>query len=125
MIQVDYVYGISTARGRSDAGWIPVLLRQDGSVVVDPRSTSSWRRVNTNGTAVLKVGAGVLRRVVLTDGTAASVALHDGVSAAGPVIAVIPVASSLRPTSLEFDIPFSSGLTVVTSSLPDAIVVWD
>lgn len=70
-------------------------------------------------TTVLKTGSGTLARVVVaTCGeTGSTLTLRDGVDSSGSIISIINLSSAL--VSLEYDLDFAVGLTVVTSAGSD------
>jgi hypothetical protein len=59
---------------------------------------------------VLKYGPGVLHKVILNTTGGTSTVLYDNVSAGAPAIATVLTGAV---TSLSYDVPFSTGLTVV------------
>ena len=71
-----------------------------------------FRYINTNTTTVLKYGSGTLQRVNVLD-NAGTITIYDNTSATGALIAVIDAGKVVG--SIEFNAPFSNGLTVVTA----------
>lgn len=97
--------------------------------VVDQASPSggwSFSNITTSTTTTVKSGAGRFRRLIVgIDGTvASSVAIYDNTAASGTTIATINTLSAVGV--YEFDIQFSTGLTVVTtgSVAPNVTVVY-
>jgi hypothetical protein len=99
-------------------------VNTDGSI--NSRTTSygpnsAYVRIATNTTTVVKSGAGFLRRIIKTQG--GTYTLYDNTSAAGTII---HTNSGTNPQgTIFYDIPFTVGLTIVTTSGPDLVVVYD
>lgn len=74
------------------------------------RSSLYARRSGATSAAV-KVGAGILKRVIIGDNKGTSITIYDSLSAAGTIISVI---NPNQEVSFEFDVPFTLGLFVVT-----------
>lgn len=84
----------------------------------------SSTRISTATTTLLKSSPGMLGRVVLDTPVIASIfTIYDGLSAAGTVLAVITVAAT-TPLFLDFNIAFSVGLCVVSSSTAGAVFAY-
>ena len=86
-------------------------------------------RINTSTTTLVKTGPGTLKRITVgikgTIGTIASlVTIYDNIVAAGTIIGVID--SLTLSGSFEFDVDFSTGLTIVTTGTvaPDITVIY-
>jgi hypothetical protein len=77
--------------------------------------------ISTNTTTILKYGAGILRRIIVTDNVGV-VTLIDGIGT-GTTIAVIDAAKVIG--SVQFDTSFSNGLTVVTGTNAKCTVVYE
>ena len=72
---------------------------------------SQWNRITTNATTTIKTGSGVLRRILINKaGTTGNIAT---VNVDGNTVAAIDT-TVVRP--LEFNIPFSASLSVVTAT---------
>ena len=78
--------------------------------------------IGTNTTTVLKYNAGTLQRIVNLD-NAGTVTIYDNTVASGTVIATIDTTKALG--TLEFNAPFSNGLTVVTSLGAKISVIYE
>jgi len=64
------------------------------------------------GTKVLKYGAGVLKRIIVSDNIG-RVIIYDSVTASGTVITNLDTAQGSQPLGqVDFDIPFNDGLTI-------------
>jgi hypothetical protein len=69
--------------------------------------------ITTAATTLIKTGRGTIGRVIVnTAGAGSSIAIYDGLTAAGTLIATV---SSAAQTSLTFGAAVSTGLCVVTS----------
>jgi len=82
--------------------------------------------ITTNTTTLCKTGAGTLHRIVVNDPTNNKITLYDNTSAvAASVFAIIDPDSSATPFSLEYNLPFYTGLTVVTAGTPDLTILFE
>jgi hypothetical protein len=77
--------------------------------------------ISTNTTTVLKYGAGILRRVIVTDNSG-TLNVIDGIGT-GTTIASIDAAKVIG--SIQFDTSFSNGLTVVSGTGAKCTVVYE
>lgn len=75
-------------------------------------------------TTVVKAGSGVLNTVTI-NGPAATgtISIFDNTAASGTSIAVITTPASPLPVTLEFNVRFSIGLTIVTATAAQNITV--
>lgn len=91
------------------------------------RKGNNYSNIATNTTSTLKTGTGTLKRIIVNKAVASGViTIYDNTSATGTKIATITHPATLLQTNyfLEFDVYFSTGLTVVTSSTDDITVVY-
>lgn len=89
-------------------------------------SDHAYNHISTSTTTLVKTGAGNLRSITVNSkGTVAStITVYDAITAVAPVIAVI---DSLNLSgTFEYDIAFSTGLTIVTTGTvaPDITVSY-
>lgn len=111
---------------RGDA--IPVLLVDGTNTVYSaaPVVAEASTRISTSTTTLVKTGAGRLHRITIGAlGTvASSVTVYDALTATGTAIAVIN--SLTLYGTFTYELPFTTGLTVVTTGTvaPDVVVVW-
>jgi hypothetical protein len=73
----------------------------------------------TGGTSsvILKYGAGVLHRLIVgTPVNNATISLYDNVTGTGNLIITLTLPNSAVPMTLEFKLPFATGLNIVPSS---------
>jgi len=97
-----------------------VVIMRYGPLITNP---TYYHLSGDAATHLLKVGAGVLQRMVLNNTTGTSLTLYDGVSAGGIVIGVI---TSKVVGAWQYDLPFSNGLTIVTvGNGLDATVIYE
>ena len=77
-------------------------------------------------TYVIKVDAGFLKRLVFNKPIATgTVTMYDNTSAAGTPFAIITIPASPMPVTLDYDIKFNTGLTIVVgTAAQDLTVVW-
>jgi hypothetical protein len=67
-------------------------------------------------TNILKYGPGHLHKIILNNPASGNITVYDNTAGSGTVIAIINPASSGTPVTLHYHLPFSTGLTVVTSA---------
>lgn len=84
---------------------------------------NNYTHIATAATTVCKTGNGVLERITLNEPTAGTVTIYNNTAASGDVIGII--AASTAAQTLEYDIPLSIGITIVTSGADDMTVVWN
>jgi hypothetical protein len=87
----------------------------------------NYTNVLTATTTVVKSGSGHLKRIVINKPVALGViTIYDNTAASGTKIATITHAASLLTgeLSIEYDVRFTTGLTIVTSSTDDITIVW-
>ena len=83
---------------------------------------AEYKFISTNTTTVCKSNAGRLKRILNVD-NAGSVTIYDNTAASGTIIATIDTGKALG--TLDFDIPFSIGLTIVTATGAKVVVVYE
>lgn len=115
--------GVELLGQQVSATSLPVVIASNQSML--PTQTwgpnSHYTRISTNTTTTIKSGAGFLRRVIKMSG--GIVILYDNTVGSGTIIQVI---AGTNPTgTIVYDLPFTTGLTVVSTNGPDAIFVWD
>lgn len=87
----------------------------------------SSTNITSATTTTVKTGAGVLRRIVNNKAIALSViTIYDNTAASGTKIGTITNPAALLASQLvaDYDVAFSTGLTIVTSLADDITVVW-
>ncbi len=89
-----------------------------GQLETSPR----YKYIGTNTTTICKYGSGILRRIVNLD-NAGTVTIYDNTSASGSQIGVIDAAKALG--TLDFNAPFSNGLTIVTALNSKITVIYE
>lgn len=84
--------------------------------VVIQLATSGYAYLHANGTTTVKTGAGVLRRIVIgsTGSILNTLTVYDNTTATGSIIALID--TTLQRGSLDFEVNFTTGLTLVLAS---------
>jgi len=91
----------------------------DGTTISDadalPVELAAWVSViNSAATTTIKIGPGTLHTLTVTGGTAGTIVAYDSLAGSGPQLANFD--STNAPATYVFDVPFSTGLTVVTSA---------
>lgn len=123
------------------------LLNSTGAIAARPIDVSSASAVSTgvgvtaveqNGalfsnittatTTTVKSGAGILHKIVInTHVASATLTIYDNTSAASTKIGTITLPSTITgegPESINYDLRFATGLTIVTSGATDITVVY-
>ena len=105
-----------------------IELEIDGAYIArqgELLTNNAYKYIGANGTHILKYGAGVLKRVIVSDNKG-SIYIYDNTSEAVPLISFLDTAQGSNPLgSVEFDAPFSNGLTVVTDGNIFCTVVYE
>jgi hypothetical protein len=106
------------------AGSVSVTFPSDQSTITTQQAGFSFTNITTSTTTTVKSGAGVLHLVnINADGTVASVTtVYDSLVGSGTKIATINSLNLSGP--FQYDIAFSTGLTIVTTGAPDITVSW-
>ena len=84
--------------------------------------------IATATTTTAKTGKGCLKRIVINKPVATAViTVYDNTAASGTKLATITLPATLLEDtkSLEFDVAFGTGLTIVTSQATDLTVVFN
>jgi len=95
-----------------------VTIARQGELSTNPIG----KYIGTNATTILKVGAGDLHRITVTDNSG-TLLVYDGLSAAGVLMANLDASKTVG--TMEFGMPFSDGLTVVSAGNPKMTVVYE
>jgi len=98
------------------------------SVPLDANSKAapfySYANITTTTTTLVKTGAGFLHAIVLNKPVATgTVKIDDAVTDTTPVIGTITVPASPQPTTIVYDLAFTTGLTIVTGVAAQDITV--
>jgi hypothetical protein len=79
----------------------------------------------TAATTTLKYGAGMLHRIMLNNPAGTLITIYDDTTGTGNVIAVINAPEQANPVTLEYKLPFSNGLKVVTTGTWDYTLIYE
>ena len=99
----------------------------DGNNVRVRIAGDSFLNIAGAATTVVKTGAGVLKKIIINKAVATGVVtVYDNTADSGTKIGTItqPAAVLQSQNVLFFDLAFSTGLTIVTSSTDDITVVY-
>jgi hypothetical protein len=118
-----YAETVNTAAGVT-SGTMQVWA---GSILRYGRETSrpAYAHITTATTTVLKLTSGTLDHIVMNNPTNNAITLYDNTAASGAVIAIINPGASATPFTLDYQLDFQIGLTIVTAGTPDLTVVYD
>lgn len=97
--------------------WVATISRL-GKLETDPM----YNYISGTSTNLLKSGAGNLHSIIVTDNVG-TLTIYDSLTAGGTQIAVIDAAKVIG--SIEFHVPFSNGLTVVSATNAKCTVVYE
>ncbi len=86
---------------------------------------TQYGRITTAATYVFKYGAGVFNRITLNSPLGTLITIYDNTSATGNIMAIIDTPAQANPVTLEYQIPFSTGLTVVSTGTWDATIIYE
>lgn len=100
--------------------WAGMILRLGRNV-----STSKFFNITTASTNVLKLGPGTLRRIIINKAAGTTITIYDNTSAASPIIGVIGNPANNNPLTLDYDLDFQTGLTIVTTGTWDLTVTYE
>ena len=95
-----------------------VVISRQGELETAPTSFYS----GAAETRVLKVGAGDLHRITVTD-NAGTMMVYDGLTAGGTLLASLDATKTVG--TMEFNLPFSDGLTIVAAGALKMTVVYE
>lgn len=100
--------------------YVDIIYRQ-GYLLQQPTSA----HISSATTSVLKYAGGYLHRITLNNPTNNAITIYDNTAASGTVIGIINPGASSTPVTLDYGLPFSTGLTIVTAGTPDLTVVYE
>lgn len=85
---------------------------------------NSYSNITANATTVIKAGSGVLNTITFNGPVATgTVSIFDNTAGSGTSIGVITTPASPMPVTLNFNVRFSTGLTIVTAVAAQNITV--
>lgn len=84
-----------------------------------------YKRISTATTTICKYGAGVLHHIVINNPTNNTITVYDNTAGSGTAIAIIAPGALGTPISLDYEVPFFTGLTIVTAGTPDLTIVYE
>jgi hypothetical protein len=97
--------------------WVSTICR------LGPIETAPiYKYINTNTTTILKYGAGQLHQIIVTDNVG-TIDIYDNTSGSGTLIASLDAAKILG--NIDFHVPFSDGLTVVTATNAKCTIIYE
>lgn len=84
-----------------------------GTTTMAVGTSSSWTRITSATTTVVKASAGVLNRIVIPVAATGAITVYDNTSAAGTIINIYPIGSV---GSFTVESAMGTGITVVTAA---------
>ena len=102
---------------------IAAVISRQGALKTNPTS----KHISAAGTYVCKIGAGKLHGIAVNDPSAATtMTIYDEVSAAVPVLGVLVTTTKvITPFFMAYDLPFNTGLTIVTDATSDYTIIYE
>lgn len=94
---------------------LPVVIASDQLPLSVTFGSFSFNHISTNTTTIVKSGSGILNSITInTAGAALNTAtVYDNTAGSGTIIAIIDTTSKV---SLQYNIAFTTGLTIVTAT---------
>lgn len=81
-----------------------------------------YNNISTATTTVVKSGQGVLKSITVNTTAAGAVTVYDNTAASGTKIATLK--ASVAENDYEYEVAFSTGLTIVTAAASDITVSY-
>jgi hypothetical protein len=75
-------------------------------------------------TTTVKTGVGILHTISLNTPATGTISIFDNTAGSGTTIAIINATTSVVPTTLDYDVGFNTGLTIVSSASQDITVSY-
>jgi hypothetical protein len=85
-------------------------------------SNFTYKNIAAAATTVVKSGAGELKLIVVNTTAAGAITVYDNTAASGTKIATLK--ASVVEGTYEYDVSFSTGLTIVTAAASDITVAY-
>lgn len=70
--------------------------------------------ISTQTTTTVKTGSGFLHTITLGETAAGAITVYDNTAASGTILAVLK--ASIAEQTFQLDLPFKTGLTIVTAA---------
>lgn len=104
----------------------PIVLPTDWCGDWDYSGEVQYQNITTVGTFVIKNGPGRLYRVIVNNLkiTDENVNIYNGLNTSSPLIGTLSIIAKQLPFVVNYDIQFSTGLTIVTHFANDITVVY-
>lgn len=104
----------------------PVVLGVSGIITQDGYN---YTHITADTTTLVKTGPGILHAIIINShGASATIEFDDALTHTTPVMGIITLPSTITsaiPISLEYDVKFSTGLSITTGTATlDITVVW-
>lgn len=78
--------------------------------------------ISTATTTTVKSGSGFFHRLIVNGGTTGTIIIYDNTAASGTIIASFDTTNAIQ--SIEFNVTFTTGLTIVTSAATKLTVAY-
>ena len=102
---------------------VGAYIARQGELVTNP----TYKHIPSSGTYNCKIGAGMLHGIAINNPSAAcNLTVYDNTSAAGATIAIMALTTKvITPFFMNYNLPFSTGLTIVTSAASDFTIIYE
>jgi hypothetical protein len=92
----------------------------------EAESEPTYKYISGAGTTVLRYSPGKLHKLIISDGAqGSSIAIYDGVSSAGTMIANMNTSTVNTVASVDFNCPYFVGLTIVVTNAVNFTVIYE
>jgi hypothetical protein len=92
----------------------------------EAESEPTYKYISGAGTTVLRYSPGKLHKLIISDGAnGSSIAIYDGISAAGTMIANMNTSTVNTVASVDFQCPYFTGLTIVVTNAVNFTVIYE
>lgn len=88
-------------------------------------TTPKYFHGTTAASTQLKVGAGIFHEIVLNNAGGTLITIYDGVGVTANIIAIINTPATANATELNFDVPYETGLYIVTTGTWDFTLLYE
>lgn len=84
-----------------------------------------YKHITSATTTVCKQNAGRLHSIVVNNPSNNNITIYDNTSATGNIIAVLAPGNVTTPFTVPYEVPFFTGLTIVTAGAPDLTIIYE
>ena len=102
---------------------VGAIISRLGQIITNP----TYKHIASNDTYICKYGAGKLHGIAINDPSAAcTLTIYDNTSATGTIIGIMALTTKvITPFYMNYQLPFFTGLTIVTSANSDFTIIYE